>query len=256
MPSIEANRANWNDPEKWERDGDEWSDSWGGTPSLWFGSILPRLWPLLPARNLLEIAPGHGRITAHLLAHTERYTGIDLAPNCVAHCRQRFAGVAHARFLGTDGRSLAGIDDASIDLVFSWDSLVHAERDAMVGYVNEIARVLVPGGSAWLQHSNLGAFTDAAGVPTIANPNWRGSSVSAASMREWATAAGLACVSQEIVQCAEADVDCITVLRRPVPGQPVAAPVLHRHEDFAVEMRHFRHITSIYGAGAAQRPRT
>ncbi|MFY9340837.1 MAG: class I SAM-dependent methyltransferase [Planctomycetota bacterium] len=255
MPSIETNRANWDNPDNWRRDGDEWSDSWGGTPSLWFGSILPRLWPLLPASHLLEIACGHGRITQYLLGHCERYTGVDLVPACVAHCQQRFAGAAHARFLPGDGSSLAGIADNSIDLAFSWDSLVHAERDAVSGYVRELARVLAPGGNAWLHHSNLGAFVDASGTPTLPNPHWRASSVSAALVRDHAAAAGLAIVAQEILQCGEADIDCITLLSRLRPGEAAAPPRLHRHPDFALEMRHLRQLAAHYSIGTRPAPR-
>jgi SAM-dependent methyltransferase len=247
MPSIDANRANWNDPGNWRDHGEEWSQAWGGTANLWFGTLLPRLHAWLPAAHLLEIACGHGRITAHLLPLCARYTGVDLAPDCVARCRERFAGSTHATFLATDGRSLAGVGDASVDFACSWDSLVHAERDAIDGYLAELARVLRPGGFAWLHHSNLGAFAGADGKPSVPNRHWRASSVSAASVVARAVAVGLHCVAQELLQWGDANaIDCISVLRRPHAGDPPPERREHGHPDFNAELAHFRALAAHY----------
>ena len=93
MPTIAENFANWNDPKRWSDDGNEWSHAWGSSATMWFGSILPRIAANLPAASLLEIACGHGRVTEFLLPHCQRYVGVDLAPDCVATCERRFAGV-------------------------------------------------------------------------------------------------------------------------------------------------------------------
>lgn len=246
MPSIPQNRANWNDPNNWVRAGEEWSQSWGSTHTLWFGTILPRIAACLPAEHLLEIACGHGRITAHLLTHCRRYTGVDLAPNCVAICRERFAAQSHASFHETDGRSLDMVPDASVDFAFSWDSLVHAEIEAVGGYLLALGKKLRPGGLAFLHHSNLAAFADATGKPTIPNPHWRASTVSAERVRTQAPAAGLACVVQEIVQWGQAeDNDCFTLLRR---GPATAEPLVLRHPDFGAEMSHLSQLDRLWRA--------
>jgi SAM-dependent methyltransferase len=245
MPSIDDNRQNWNDPSKWLAGGDEWSQAWGGTASLWRGTLLPRLGPFFPAEHLLEIACGHGRVTAQLLRHCGRYTGVDLAPSCVDICRRAFGDEPKARFAVTDGRSLPMVDAGSIDLAVSWDSLVHAEEDAMVGYVRELARVLRPGGIAWLHHSNRAALlVNGNDVP---NPHWRASSVSAERIRGWATVAGLHCQAQEILQWGSPhDSDCISVLRRPQAGEAAPSPMLFRHPDFNAEIEHFRRLVGLY----------
>ena len=56
-----------------------------------------------------------------------------------------------------DGSSLRGVGDESVDLVFSFDSLVHADAMTMDAYVGECARVLRNDGVAFLDHSNLAA---------------------------------------------------------------------------------------------------
>src|SRR5687768_4980448 len=97
--------------------------------------LYPRVRQFLPAATILEIAPGHGRWTQYLLPLCERLIGVDVAANCVAACRERFAGDAHAEFHKNDGMSLPMVPDGKVDFAFSFDSLVHCERDVMQSYI-------------------------------------------------------------------------------------------------------------------------
>lgn len=247
MPSLADNLHSWDDPSNWVDGGNEWSHSWGSTATMWHGSILPRIAANLPAGRLLEIACGHGRVTAHLLGHCTSYVGIDLAPTCIATCRQRFAAATNATFLVGDGTSLAGIDDGSIDFVFSWDSLVHAELEAVGGYVRELARVLRPGGTAFLHHSNLAEFVDVGGRLTVENPHWRASSVSATVVRAVAAQHGVQTVAQEELQWGSPVWnDCFSLLRRPIVPGTTVVPRLFRHPGFAEELGFFRVVDETY----------
>src|SRR5690606_9267209 len=154
MPDLSWNTSLWGDNYGWEEAGEEWSVPWGGSEAQWYGSLFPRLHRLLPASSILEIAPGYGRWTRFLLPNCERYLGIDLHASCVEACRNRFSNASHARFASNDGLSLAAAPDASFDVVFSFDSLVHAEIDVLQAYVAEILRKLKPGGTAFIHHSN------------------------------------------------------------------------------------------------------
>ena len=54
----------------------------------------------------------------------------------------------------------------------------------MSSYLRELARVLVPGGVAFLHHSNLGAFLDPkTGKPAVSAEHWRGRTVTAEGVR-------------------------------------------------------------------------
>jgi hypothetical protein len=53
------------------------------------------------------------------------------------------------------GRSLSMVADMSIDLAFSFDSLVHAEVDVIEGYIAQLRHKLTPDGIAFLHHSNF-----------------------------------------------------------------------------------------------------
>lgn len=242
MPSIDQNRANWDNPDKWLHDGEEWSQSWSSTHSMWLTTIQPRIGSLLPTDHLLEIACGHGRVTAWLLPQCRRYTGVDLAPSCVKICSERFATSSHASFHETDGRTLPMVADESVDLAFSWDSLVHAESEAVLSYVAELGRVLKPGGRAFLHHSNLAAFV-VDGKVTIPNKHWRATTVDARLVREAAARHGLRAEAQELVQWgAQETNDCFSLLRRPMPGEAPLETRISKHPDLSAEMFLARHL--------------
>src|SRR5437762_673017 len=137
MPSIQDNLERWNLSYDWPSQGDEWSEMWGGASSQWFGTILPRVRSFLPARRVLEFGPGFGRWTKFLQGWCTELVLVHITPKCIKACRQRFASLAHLRYHVNDGQSLAVVDDHSIDLAFSFDSLVHVESDVLFGYIAE-----------------------------------------------------------------------------------------------------------------------
>ena len=219
MASIDENLRTWDSEDQWGQAGEQWSSAWGSSHAMWHGSILPRIAPFLPADHVLEIACGHGRVTAFLLDQCRRYTGVDLVPRCVEFCQRRFAARDHAAFHRSDGRSLDMVEDAAVDFAFSWDSLVHVDAGVFADYLVALAQKLRPGGSAFLHHSNLKALIEAAQGGEVENAHWRDSSSSAAVVRESCDAAGLACRSQELVQWgSRLYTDCFTV------GQTRAQP--------------------------------
>lgn len=250
MPDRDANRQRWSDYD-WSQGGDDWSVGWGSSRMMWFGSILPRIHFLLPARNLLELAPGYGRVTAFLLEHCERYTGIDLTPRCVEACRARFAGETRARFVLNDGASLEAVEDASLDAALSWDSLVHADPRVLEAYVHALARKLAPGGRAFLHHSNVGAFVDPVTKKLpFENPHWRDEQMTAEQMRRFVAEAGLTLDAQELVQWgASVENDCFTWLSRPAAGaRPTVGPVF-AHPSFGTEIGYWGHLFRGPGRG-------
>jgi ubiquinone/menaquinone biosynthesis C-methylase UbiE len=197
MPDTAQNIEKWNSFE-WRQGGDEWSEWWGGPKAQWRATVYPRIRAFLPAKTLVEIAPGYGRWTQFLRDHCEKLIGVDISEECVRGSRERCRGDDRLRFHVTDGKTLVGVADRSADFVFSFDSLVHVEQDVMAAYLAEIARVLTPGGVAVLHHSNMAAYADqlAVGEET---PHWRGRTVSAATVVAAADQVGLHCFRQELI---------------------------------------------------------
>jgi ubiquinone/menaquinone biosynthesis C-methylase UbiE len=221
--------------------GDEWSQNFGGTEALWFFVLYPRIHRFLPARNVLEIAPGFGRWTRYLGVQCQSLTGVDISGKCVEHCKARFVSEAHMEFHVNDGMSLDVVPDGSIDFVFSFDSLVHAECDVMEAYLAQLARKLSPEGIGFIHHSNIGSYPG-----RLKLMNWymrlpeairisvlkrelmsklfsinfqagRARSMTAVLFRDYCHKAGLTCIRQELINWTEGSclIDALSVFTRP-----------------------------------------
>lgn len=215
MPTIEENFTTWNSIYDWEKQGDEWSHEWGGAKAQWFGTILPRIHNFLPADTILEIAPGFGRWTQFLKNYCNDLAIVDLSENCIEVCKKRFEASSNIAYYVNDGKSLQMLEDESIDLVFSCDSLVHAEADVLEAYLNQLATKLKPNGVGFIHHSNLKSFQnylsltnklpgrikgylDKKGFYTT-NHHWRATSMNAELFEKMCEKAGLYCFSQELI---------------------------------------------------------
>jgi SAM-dependent methyltransferase len=136
MATLAENKFVWDGDYDWPQQGDEWSGPWGGPTMQWHAEILPRIHSLIKGKRILEIACGYGRWTQFLIEAAAELTVVDLSQECIEACRARFDG-ANINFHLNDGTSLKIIETNSIDFIFSYDSLVHAELDVIKKYLIE-----------------------------------------------------------------------------------------------------------------------
>lgn len=158
MPSVEWNRRTWDREHTWAEAGDEWNGmaaACGQPYEAWKNALIETfLEPYVTAStDALEVAPGYGRWTQQLVERARGVTMVDLSPTCLDACRERFGDGPGLTYVLTDGASLPGVPDASVDFVWSFDSFVHMELPVVTAYVQEIARVLRPGGHVVLHHA-------------------------------------------------------------------------------------------------------
>ena len=251
MPTLKENLRIWQEQYDWSQRGDEWSQVWGGEDAQWFGVILPRIQSFVTDNDgarqditILEIAPGFGRWTKYLKGLCRRLIVIDLAPKCIEACRARFAAETHIEYLINDGRSLAAVPDRAIDFVFSMDSLVHAEEDAIDAYLMQMADKLTPNGVGFIHHSNLGELTTELG--TIPDHD-RARSISGRKFKEKAEANRLRCLSQEYINWGgSALIDALTAFTRAdsnwtVPYRAIENP------NFMAQAATCRELAELYG---------
>lgn len=241
MPSLEWNIETWGTDEVWEERGDQWS--WTSTEAQWHFVIRPRIQRFLPAKSILEIAPGLGRWTQFLTAHCEKFIGVDLSRKGIEGCRKRFADQPHAAFHHNDGYSLDVVGDESVDFAFSFDSLVHTEWDVVSSYLGELARVLTPEGVAFIHHSNLAALAD----QRIGLSHARATTVSGDRVLEESKTLGLSVISQERFDWGMGHLgltDCVTVLTRALYPEPAVVD----NPGFMCEIGHVRLIAHLYAA--------
>jgi 2-polyprenyl-3-methyl-5-hydroxy-6-metoxy-1,4-benzoquinol methylase len=186
----------------------------------WYGTILPRIRAFLPVHTILEIAPGFGRWTEFLKDYCSDLVVVDLSEKCIKACQERFTDCSHITYFVNDGKSLDMIPDNSIDFIFSFDSLVHAEDEVISAYISQLPEKLKHNGVAFVHHSNLGQFPNyrkmqdvisripipkliailgRLGIVDDVISTWRAPSMSANKMRLYAEENGLRCFSQEVV---------------------------------------------------------
>jgi 2-polyprenyl-3-methyl-5-hydroxy-6-metoxy-1,4-benzoquinol methylase len=214
MPTIEFNKQLWGEEYAWPRGGDGWSKPWGGTEAQWYGSVLPRIHAFVPAGTILEIAPGFGRWTQYLKGLCQHLVVVDLNENCIERCKERFASSTDISYYVNDGTSLEMIPDNSIDFAFCFDSLVHVEIQVLEAYVTQLASKLTQNGAGFFHHSNIGEYQRTwkyqNRIPqtirryltrkkVLTDHHLRAFSVTAAKFAEICDAAGLCCITQELV---------------------------------------------------------
>ena len=268
MPTIEENRSLWGETYTWTEAGEEWSRHWGSARMQWYGSLLPRISAFVPAETILEIAPGYGRWTAFLKDLCSELIIVDLSEKCIDRCRQRFADCSHISYFVNDGMSLEMVVDGSVDFIFTFDSLVHAEDVVLKAYVAEFAKKLRPNGAAFIHHSNLGEYIrrikmqcGLALIPMLPGllkrlgiwdddnliGQWRARSMTAAKMALFAKDHNLQCVSQELItwESRFALVDCLSII---VPRRSEWAREnrVFRNTNFMAEARSLSDLSRLY----------
>jgi SAM-dependent methyltransferase len=170
--------------------------------------------------TVLDLACGHGRNSEYLRTLTNELHLLDINQSCIDVCKERFGTEKNGTqffYHLTNGNDLSAIGDAQLTFVYSWDSMVHFDKLVVRDYVVEIKRILKPGGTAFLHHSNYGAV---APDSDWAHNSGTRSDMSAELMRQFAAEAGLEVVTQHLQGRKEGwgldDLDCVSLLRRPV----------------------------------------
>lgn len=157
--SISENLKMWDQVHEWEEDGDEWkgqSKVCGVPYETWKQSLIDHLIVpyVKPGMSVIELAPGHGRWTGALAERAGRLVLVDLSPSCLDYCARRFAEHNHIEYRQGDGSSLPDDLTGQIDVVWSFDSVVHIAPDDIASYLRHIHRVLKPGGVSVIHHAN------------------------------------------------------------------------------------------------------
>jgi len=143
----------WNNEEMWSDGGHEWSKSFGTTENLWNNHIFDDV-KEYRGKKILEIAPGHGRMSQFLSILASELLVVDLNENCIKKTKEKLGHHVLGYFVN-NGNNLPHIRDNSQDLVFSYDSFVHMHKNVINEYLKEINRVLKPGGHGFIHHSWL-----------------------------------------------------------------------------------------------------
>jgi len=148
--SPTENRRRWSGYD-WSQRGEEWNASPEWKHAL-IDNVLARWIPT--GAITVEIGPGGGRWSEALLTRGSRLILVDVSERPLDLCRERFRGDSRVTYVLSSGSDLPGITDGSIDAVWSFDVFVHIAPRDQAAYLDEIARVLAPGGVAVVHHAD------------------------------------------------------------------------------------------------------
>lgn len=142
--------------QRWERwDWSSLGEEWTASPEWKQALIDEVLLRVIPeGGTVLEIGPGGGRWSVVLAPRAERLVLVDVAQRVLDLSRERLGPLDTVSYVLSSGADLPGVDDGSVDAVWSFDVFVHVAPLDQVRYLEEIARVLRPGGVAAIHHAD------------------------------------------------------------------------------------------------------
>lgn len=178
------------------------------------GSLWVNTFNQLDHRVVLEIACGAGRHIQEVLNgpyQVERYIAVDTSPDALARVKERFKDDPRLEVYQIEGDCGLPEDLEGVTTVFSYDSMVHFELLTVWGYLQQIHRVLVPGGKALLHHSN---YSENPEGDFQTSPGWR-NYMTESTFRHLASRAGLVTLNTRLIDWCRPKSDALSLLQRP-----------------------------------------
>ncbi len=174
------------------------------------------LFEQLDLSRVLELACGHGRHGEYLLAHYGSRLGTlvltDILQSNVDYCKARLGQHGNLRMLVNNGADFQPMPASSLTSIFCYDAMVHFDRRVVRSYLQDVARVLVPGGKALFHHSNYSFDPDR---HFGKNPHAR-AFMSKGLFARSAERKGLEVLQQTVLDWGgESGLDCLTLLAKP-----------------------------------------
>lgn len=108
-----------------------------------------------PGDHVLELGCGVGRIGRELAPACGHWTGVDISENMIRHATERLADLPNVGFHQLIRTSLDMLEDDSVDKAYSIAVFCHMDKEDMYLYLQELNRVVKPGGMIFVETWNL-----------------------------------------------------------------------------------------------------
>jgi ubiquinone/menaquinone biosynthesis C-methylase UbiE len=128
------------------QDADNWDVYWAsGTRDLDLLMATARRAGPIGTDLALDLGCGLGRVTQPLADHFERVVGVDISLEMVRLARQH-SGRPNVSYALVGPESRLPLADGTVDLAVAWTVFRHMAKPAFAQYLDELYRVLKPGG--------------------------------------------------------------------------------------------------------------
>ena len=108
-----------------------------------------------PKDRVLELGCGVGRIGRELAPFCRQWTGVDISENMIRHATARLSGQSNVNFHQLIRTSLDMLPDNCIDKAYSIAVFCHMDKEDLYLYLQELNRVIKPGGMIFVETWNL-----------------------------------------------------------------------------------------------------
>jgi SAM-dependent methyltransferase len=105
--------------------------------------------------RVLELGCGVGRIGREVAPKVAHWEGVDISANMLGVARERLAGLSNVGLTELKRTSLEALPSASFTKAYCVAVFIHMDKEDFFLYLEELARVLVPGGLVFLDTWNL-----------------------------------------------------------------------------------------------------
>ena len=105
--------------------------------------------------RVLELGCGLGRIGRQLAPRCAQWVGVDISGDMIRHARERMRDIENADFQQLERSSLDMFPSDSFDKAYSSAVLCHMDKEDLFLYLEELRRVLKPGGLLYVDTWNL-----------------------------------------------------------------------------------------------------
>jgi ubiquinone/menaquinone biosynthesis C-methylase UbiE len=95
---------------------------------------------------LLDVACGIGRMAKFIAPRVKEYVGIDFSKGMIEKAKERYKDYSNVTFHHNDGKSLVELRDSRFDLAVCYLAFQHMTKAITKSYIDEVHRVLKPGG--------------------------------------------------------------------------------------------------------------
>jgi SAM-dependent methyltransferase len=129
-------------------DGDWTGNAFDGASQHLFPRITPQ-------SVVLELGPGTGRYTRHVLPRCHEMILVDYSELVCNWLREYLEGKGRFRVHHIDRPAFPGVPNASVDFAFANGVFEHIDPDDTDFFLQEFHRVLKPGGALWFNFDNF-----------------------------------------------------------------------------------------------------